>query len=195
MPRRRLYRRPLTTEDSDPEIQESQDSQAASLLRSETDNLSIFDYDDERSDVDDDDAGLAATFAADELDWVLESDSESISDHGNDNLPKRQKGPVRSRNWRADINLVIEPITLPGCNLNNAFQRHLKTLLLTDLEKVQTAKRKLLYVAFAAKIPSFAEFEAQNRDLVVSALEGHLFLQLSGQVTAASVCYQADETM
>ena len=54
MPRRRIYRRPLTTEDSDPEIQESQDSQAASLLRSETDNLSIFDYDDESSDVYDD---------------------------------------------------------------------------------------------------------------------------------------------
>ena len=30
-------------------------------------------------------------------------------------------------------------------------------------------------------MPSFAEFEAQKRDLEVSALEGHLFLQFGGQ--------------
>ena len=141
MPRRRLYRRPLTTEDSDPEIQESQDSQAASLLRSETDNLSIFDYDDERSDVDDDshdDAGVAAMLAADKLSFELESDAEAIPDHVNDDLPKPQSkwgqgNLLRSRNWRADIDWVIEPITLPGCNLKIALTNHFKSLILPDL--------------------------------------------------------------
>ena len=191
MPRRRIYRRPLATEDSDPEIQESQDSQAASFLRSEAD-LSIFECQthetcDDENDVDDDNhdnTGFAATFAADELSWesvlipimvmiIRRNVREWLRVWGQGNL-------VRSRHWRADVNTVIEPITLPGCNLNNAFKTKLKTLFLTELEKVQTPKTKILYVAFAAKIPSFAEFEAQNRDLVVSALEGHLFLQVNG---------------
>ena len=75
--------------------------------------------------------------------------------------------------------------SLPGCNLKNALTNHFKALILPDLEKIQTPK--ILYVAFAAKMPSFAEFEAQKRDLEVSALEGHLFLQFSGQAYGAKL--------
>ena len=118
-----------------------------------------------------------------------------IPDHGNDNLPKPQsKSLLRSRNWKADIDWVIEPITLPGYDLKNALTNHFKALILPDLEKVQTPKNKILYAAFAAKMPSFAEFEAQKRDLEVSALEGHLVLQFGGQAYGTTLRKQFSQS-